>query len=315
MDNGEPVYEAEVVSSRHEEVLAEIAGLNDRKPGWGTGMSTLVISVLLFIGLGAVAWDWKLVILLIPILLFHEIGHLVAMRWCNYRNLRMFFIPLFGAAVSGQNYNVPGWKKVIVSLMGPLPGIALGIVLGLVAISLEQSLLLEVATMMLFLNGFNLLPVLPLDGGWVMHAIIFSRHYLLDVGFRLAAALLLLGVGISIGEWFLTIIGSFMLLGIPTSYRVAKIVGVLRGHHLTSSSDDDQSIPVEAAERILDELVVAFPTGLPNKHMAQFTVNVFEALNARPPNPIASVLFMGLHFASFLVALVAAAVFMTARDQ
>ncbi len=215
--------------------------------------------------------------------------------------------------MSGQNYNVPGWKKVIVSLMGPLPGVALGIVVGLVAISLDQTFLLEAATLMLFLNGFNLLPVLPLDGGWVMHAIIFSRHYLLDVGFRLAAAMLLLAGGATIGDWLLIVIGVVMLLGIPISYRVAKIVGVLRGHGLTSTSDDDQSIPVETAERILDELVVAFPTGLSNRQLAQFTVNVFEALNARPPNPVASVLFVGLHFASFLAALVFAVLFIASK--
>ena len=70
---------------------------------------------------------------LIPILLFHEFGHYVAMRVFGYQDLRMFFIPLFGAAVSGRHYNVPGWKKAIVSLAGPVPGIGLGVALGAVS--------------------------------------------------------------------------------------------------------------------------------------------------------------------------------------
>jgi Zn-dependent protease len=314
-DGEEYIFEAEFVPSRHANVLAEIVALRDQKQGWGTGLTALIVSLLLFVGLGAAAWDWKFVLLLIPILLFHEMGHLLAMRWCNYRNLRMFFIPLLGAAVSGQNYNVPGWKKVIVSLMGPLPGIAFGIVIGLVAASFEQPLLLEAAILMLFLNGFNLLPLLPLDGGWVMHAIIFSRHYLLDVGFRFAAASLLLGGGLAIGDWFLTIIGVFMLMGITTSYRVARIVGVLRGEGFTSASDDNESIPINVAERILDELVLAFPTGLNDRLLAKFAGNVFEALNARPPNAVASVLFLALHLASFLTALVFAFVFIAIKGQ
>ena len=57
------------------------------------------------------------------------------MRIFHYRNLRMFFIPLFGAAVTGRNWNVPGWKKALVSLAGPLPGIALGIFLGVAGIA------------------------------------------------------------------------------------------------------------------------------------------------------------------------------------
>ena len=32
-------------------------------------------------------------------LLFHEAGHWVTMRIFKYRNLQMFFIPMFGAAV------------------------------------------------------------------------------------------------------------------------------------------------------------------------------------------------------------------------
>ena len=66
MHNEESAIEAELVPSRHAEVLAEIDALRDHKPGWGTGLSALVVSLLLFLGLGAVAWDWKLVILLIP---------------------------------------------------------------------------------------------------------------------------------------------------------------------------------------------------------------------------------------------------------
>ena len=314
MHDEELVFEAELVPSRHAAVLSELDTLRHRKPGWGAGLGALVVTMMLFLGLGAAAWDWKLVVLLIPILFFHEMGHLVAMRWCNYRNLRMFFIPLLGAAVTGQNYNVPGWKKVIISLMGPLPGIVLGIVLGLLGIALEQPLIQEAATLMLFLNGFNLLPVLPLDGGWVMHAIFFSRHYLLDVGFRLIAAILLLAGGLASGDWLLSIIGGAMTLGLPTSMRVAKIVGALRGQGVAATSEDDQSIPTGAAERILDELKLAFPTGLNDRQMAQFTINVFEALNARPPDPVVSVLLAGLHFASFVVAFIFAIILIAAKD-
>ena len=35
------------------------------------------------------------------------------MRLFRYSNVKMFFIPLLGAAVSGRHYNVPGWKKVV----------------------------------------------------------------------------------------------------------------------------------------------------------------------------------------------------------
>jgi hypothetical protein len=46
------------------------------------------------------------------------------MRIFHYRDVRMFFIPFFGAAVSGRHYNIAGWKKAVVSMMGPVPALS-----------------------------------------------------------------------------------------------------------------------------------------------------------------------------------------------
>jgi Zn-dependent protease len=178
-------------------VLAEIDRLQRKKANWLTTFLTLVVSGALFYGIGAAAWSWKLAALLIPILLFHELGHYLAMLVFRYRNLRMFFIPLIGAAVTGRHYNVAAWKKAVVSLMGPIPGIAVGTALGIAAIILKHKLLLEVATLMVVLNGFNLLPILPLDGGWTLHALLFSRHVLLDAAFRVVTAVVLIAGAIA----------------------------------------------------------------------------------------------------------------------
>jgi Zn-dependent protease len=86
----------------------------------------LLGSMVAFMVLGAANWSWKFTLWLVPVLFLHEAGHWVAMRLFKYRNLRMFFIPMFGAAVMGRHWNVPGWKKALVSLAGPLSGIILG---------------------------------------------------------------------------------------------------------------------------------------------------------------------------------------------
>src|SRR6266850_4573484 len=210
---------------QHAEVLAELYKLQQKKSGWAAGVLLLVISLAVFIGAGSAQWSWKIAVALVPILLFHELGHYIAMRAFNYRNLRMFFIPGFGAAVSGQNYNVPGWKKVIVSLMGPVPGVIVGSILGCAGLILHKTVLVKAAFLTLILNGFNLLPVLPLDGGWVMHAALFSRHYVLDTAFRgLAGVALLVGGFLAKDRW-LAFIGVFMLFSIPVSFKIARIGG------------------------------------------------------------------------------------------
>lgn len=289
---------------QHAEVLAEMEKLQQRKTGWGNGILLLLVSMLIFVGAGSAQWSWKVAVALIPILLFHEFGHYVAMRAFKYRNLRMFFIPLFGAAVSGQNYNVPGWKKAIVSLMGPVPGIILGAIVGCAGLILHKTILVKVALLALILNGFNLLPVLPLDGGWVMHAALFARHHVLDTAFRALAGIALLVGGFFGKDRILMFLGVFMLIGTHVSYKMARIAAGLRRRGLAAASPDDQNIPPETAQTIITELKFAFPKGLTNKSIAQHALNIFESLNARPPGWFATIALLSAHGISFLMALV-----------
>lgn len=51
--------------------------------------------------------------LLIPVLFFHELGHWAGMRLFGFRDVKMFFIPFFGAAVSGRGQGVASWKEAL----------------------------------------------------------------------------------------------------------------------------------------------------------------------------------------------------------
>jgi len=291
-------------STSHPAVLAEIERVQNKSPGWGSALLILGVSIGLFLALGAARWSWEFVLLLLPILFFHEMGHYIAMRVFKYRNLKMFFIPLFGAAVSGRHYNVPGWKKAIVSLAGPVPGIALAVVVGILAIQFEQRLLFQLALLTMFLNGFNLLPFVPLDGGWVWHTILFSRHHILDVGFRVFAIVALIGFGLIIGSPVLAMLGVFMSFGVPAVYRMARITDELRDSGLPAGSADGQTIPTETADIIIDRIESAFPKGLNHKMKAQFTLQIFESLNARPPGILSTLGFAGIHGTSFVVSVI-----------
>ena len=291
-------------------VLFELEQLQRRKSNWATGALVLLVSVLLFVGAGRAQFSWEALALIVVILFFHELGHYLAMRASGYRNVRMFFIPLFGAAVTGQNFSAPGWKKVIVSLMGPLPGIYLGVVIGLLGIVLHSAALVKAALMTVVLNAFNLLPVLPLDGGWVMHALLFARHPLLDAAFRVLAAAALLAGGYFGGDRILMFLGGFLLLGVPVSYKLAKIAHELRrAGAVTPIPPDRDTIPPQSARPIIERLRAAFPRGASNKVLATHALHVFETISARPPGILASLGFGALHLGSFVVALLAIVLF------
>ena len=310
------IEEAKAMSGGNEQnmdVLLEINRLRNKKSGWGGILILFIVSLVLFIGAGARRWSWDYLVILLGVLFVHELGHYLAMRAFNYRNVRMFFIPFIGAAVSGQHYNVAGWKKVVVSLMGPLPGIALGVVIGGAGIAGHQPLLVKIAVVSLLLNGSNLIPVLPLDGGWVFHTLLFSRHYVLDTVFRVLAALLLISSVTFLHTKILPYLGILMLIGVPAAYRVARIATELKKRDLPAVSEDDQTIPPATAQTIIGELKQAAGRPQATKIVAQQTLQIFETLNARPPGWGATLGLLFVHAMSFGVAVVFAFVFIIAQ--
>ena len=297
----------------HADVLVELNQLQNKKGGWGNAILIFVVSMVLFIGVGSQRRSWKYALMLVPILFVHELGHYVAMRAFDYRNLRMFFLPFFGAAVSGRHYNVAGWKKVIVSMMGPAPGILLGAVIGGIGLVSHQALLIQTALVMLILNGINLLPVLPLDGGWIVHALFFCRHPLFDATFRVMAVVALVVGGMYSGDKVLMYLGIFMLFGVPAAYRIARTTDALRKRGVPLASPDDQTIPTETAQAIIAEVKKSLPKMATNKMLAQRALQIFETLNARPPGWLATIGLLFAYVTSLGMAAVFAAVFIVGQ--
>lgn len=129
---------------------------------------------------------------LVTVLLVHEAGHLLGMRLFGFSDLKMFFLPFLGAAASGRKPAASAVEHAIVSLLGPLPGLVLALALSFVADigKFPDGPLPPLANfvlMLVLINGFNLLPILPLDGGRFFQTLLFARTPALDVLFRLLA--------------------------------------------------------------------------------------------------------------------------------
>jgi Zn-dependent protease len=272
--------------SRRAAALAELFRLQTARPRSIGGVVLLVLSLLIFAGTGVLAWSWQMCATIGIALLVHEAGHYAAMRFFRYRDLRMFFIPLLGAAVTGKHHNVAGWKKAIVSLMGPLPGIVLGAGLGITAAVLGESNLARIAMTVIGINLFNLLPVLPLDGGWFWNAVLFCRHRWLEAGFKsLAGFALMVGVFLG-GGGFLGYLGFVMLKGVPRTLRLGGAAERLRARGWQAGAHN--TVSPEVADTILTELKQPGKNPPAAKTAAAEALEVFEHLNARPPKLFAS---------------------------
>ena len=166
---------------------------------------------------------------LVGVLMVHELGHALGMLVFGYSDVRIFFIPLFGAAASGRKRNVARWKEGVVLLMGPLPGLIAGTILLLMG---ADGLLRTVALQLVAINAFNLLPLAPLDGGQLFQLLLFSRHRHSEIAFQTIAALALAAGGAYLKLWVLAIIGVFILIRIPLRKNVLAAGAKLRAEAL-----------------------------------------------------------------------------------
>jgi Zn-dependent protease len=282
-----------VENPKYPEVLVEIRRLEDRKVQWVQAALLFIISLQAFVGANADQKHWETLFWLIPILFVHESGHWVAMKIFGYRNMQMFFIPFFGAAVSGQNRTAAGWKKAIVSLAGPIPGIVLGAALAWVSIRNNIQWLRVPAMLTVLLNLFNLVPVLPLDGGRFFYATLFCRNLWLDIVFQAVAIIGLLAL-IKVGGGVFVFLAIFLAIGLPAALKTGRIIHRFRGESIEAPLPGDYHIPPGIADTLAGAVKEAMPR-VNNRVAAQNVLNIYESLNARPPSSSATLGLMALY--------------------
>ena len=175
--------------------------------------SAKVFKALLAVGsLAAYSWlfSFQFALVLLGCLIFHEYGHIRAMKHFGFPTKGIFLIPFVGGlAVSDSRINTR-WQAVVIAIMGPTFGLFLSVVALVLYYITGHLFFAAIASFNALLNLFNLLPVLPLDGGRLLQAITFSMHNL--VGLVLCIAGALLGVYLSY-TFGLALLGFILLIG------------------------------------------------------------------------------------------------------
>ena len=142
-------------------------------------------------------------------LVFHEWGHLRAMRRFGIPTKGMYLIPFVGGIAVGEQARTH-WEDVYISMMGPVHGLVMTIACYLLYLATSSHLVGLVASVSALVNVFNLLPIHPLDGGRVVKALVFSgRNRWAFLIFALASAAFL-AVSVMLGLALLTF---FIVIG------------------------------------------------------------------------------------------------------
>lgn len=195
------------------------------RSNWGMTLFSVLLFALSFLYIFSDELDF--VFYLVLVLFLHEFGHYLMMKQFKYEDLRMLFIPLMGAFVQGSKKQYSQKESFLVIAAGPFPGVVFGLTLLFLAQRYQQTWLLELSFLFLFLNVINLLPIDPLDGGQLFKLFVREKRDLFLLIFALLSSLLMISVGYLIDSWILLAFGflmSFKVRSFQRNYLIRQIL-------------------------------------------------------------------------------------------
>ena len=172
----------------------------------------LIKVVLAGASLAAYSWffSFQFAASLIACLVFHEYGHVRAMKYFGMKTKGIYLIPFVGGlAVSDEKINTR-WQDVVISIMGPTFGLIMSLICVVAYWLTDSQFFAGLAAFNALLNLFNMLPILPLDGGHILKSISFSMNSKLG----LIACVLGAAIGVLLSYYLgLALLGFLLIIG------------------------------------------------------------------------------------------------------
>ncbi|MCL1050281.1 site-2 protease family protein [Shewanella abyssi] len=221
LHNGQPISSGQRNSKDIEQQVPTVA-VAEKKQFSMVGLASLgfkllksakVIKVVLA-GASVAAYSWlfsfQFALALIACLVFHEYGHIRAMKYFGMKTKGIYLIPFMGGlALSDEKINTR-WQDVVISIMGPTFGLLMSIA-ALIAYWVTGNIFFAgLAAFNALLNLFNLLPILPLDGGHILKSISFSMNSVMGLVACIAGAAIGVYISYTLG---LALLGFLLLIG------------------------------------------------------------------------------------------------------
>jgi Zn-dependent protease len=169
---------------------------------------TTSASMLVSVAAYALIWGWKFAAGFVGLLFIHEMGHYIQLRREGVKPSGMVFIPFLGAAVATRSLGGSALAEARVGLAGPILGSIACLIPAALWIATGEEFWQALAFTGFFLNLFNLIPVVPFDGGRAMAAM---TPWMWFVGLGAMAALLLVAPN--------PFVLLFLVLGAFTTYQ------------------------------------------------------------------------------------------------
>jgi Zn-dependent protease len=131
-----------------------------------TTAGTALVSVAAY----SLFWGWPFAVGFVVLLFVHEMGHVLQLRKEGIKASAPMFVPFMGAVITSRSLGQDALAEARVGLAGPVLGSLGAAVCLLVAAMSGSDFFRALAYVGFLINLFNLIPVLPLDGGRAMAA-------------------------------------------------------------------------------------------------------------------------------------------------
>ena len=137
-------------------------------------------SMLVSVWFYSLMFGWSFGAGIVALIFVHEMGH-VFVAWRQGLPISApIFIPGMGAVILSKQEGKSAWNEAVMGIGGPVAGALSAVACWWLYSTTGNELFLGLAFFAFMINLFNLMPVFPLDGGWITGAI---SPYLWLIGF------------------------------------------------------------------------------------------------------------------------------------
>ena len=229
--------------------------------GWGEGLYWIVGAVISLLFFASV--------------LAHELSHAVVARrfGLKVRDITLF---IFGGAATLEGEPKQPRDEALIAAAGPLTSLAIGAVLFGIDVLVDQQEILAIVGWLGFINItlglFNLIPGFPMDGGRILHALLWKIRGDRSVATRNAAGvgrlfgylliaggifLIFQGANLFTGVW-LALIGWFLSNAAESAVAQVSVEHALKGIKVSEvmESDPPSVTPNESVADLVNERLI-----------------------------------------------------------
>jgi hypothetical protein len=266
-------------------------------------VSVLVVAAAVVLA-AALVEDFRPAGQLVLAVIVHELGHLLGMLALGVRDKRAFFVPFLASLGPSGMAPTSAGRQAVVALLGPLPGLFVGVAVYAMDRPSPGSWLADLCVMLVGFNAIHLLPVAPLDGGRLFDLLGPTRRPGPGAAGRLMVAVAIAATAVLAADWRLAIplgmLAGVVFVAIPIGLKAARSGAVLR-RLLPGLPADPAAMTDPQRRKVFGVALMVYPVPDPDR-LAAVVRAVHTRASEATPGPAATAALLAAYAAGLAAA-------------